>query len=676
MNKFSLAITFIAALCLLNQTAKAQTDSTHYDLGRIRLNKQFTQAITVKGADLERSPFTNLADALNVWFYGINTNASSTVYVIDGVMVNDVNAYSIYDIEEASLIQDAVVQLNGAFQHTQLVSITTRRHLAEKSGITAAAQANIVKKSYKTADNSSDNASSATGIYQQYYLSAFKNTQTSHMGISANYQHDVIPGIRYNSTGTQSTSSNGDPKFGLGKFYAYADHTLFTGTVAGVKLNYATQKGDGAGYTVTSGNVQQYLYDAKQNLFNAEAYVDSKIAGGFTNYLSFTYSNSVLDNNSYVNINISGTNEHIISAYHNNSRQYYLKDNLGYKVTLGQFTIQPSVNFTYRRPVSVDSAKAFISDGGGAYNQTSQQKASQLTLTPSVDVTYKNIFNIQGGFTQLLSTKISYISPAAESKNKALPFVTGSVNSANLFSGFTVNIYGSYSKSTTTIDGITQLGNISGYNTNTNLYPQPFIAPYNVLSDKTYNAFSYGVKLALPNDKLTLGYRYEKRDFDIPVLYYDTYGNTYYNNTGLKYNSHRVELAAKLIQTDNIRWTGNLNASHMKADYAPINGLMGIYQDSNNLWTGGWANRVDYNKLFAGADLLYMFRATKPSDSIYAQEHNKAFSLQNVFVGYTFNTLGLKNMQVYINARNIAHPVNSPITDDRYFFGAGIKATL
>lgn len=676
MNKFLLAITSIAALCLLNQTAKAQTDSTHYDLGRIRLNKQFTQAITVKGADLERSPFTNLADALNVWFYGVNTNANSTVYVIDGVMVNDVNAYSIYDIEEASLIQDAVVQLNGAFQHTQLVSITTRKHLAEKSGITAAAQANLVKISYKTA-NSSDNSHSSTGIYQQYYLSAFKNTQTSHMGISANYQHDVVPGIRYNSAPGQSTSSSGDPKFGLGKFYAYADHILFTGTVAGVKLNYATQKGDGAGYIANSNGVQQYLYAAKQNLFNAEAYVDSKIAGGFTNYLSFTYSNSALDNNSDVSINISGTDSRIISAYHNNNRQYYLKDNLGYKATLGQFTIQPSVNLTYRRPVSVDSAKAFISNGGGAYSQTSQQKASQLTLTPSVDVTYKNIFNIQGGFTQLLSTKISFTNPTIKSKDKALPFVTGGVNSANLFNGFTVSAYGSYSRSTTTIDGVTQLiSTLRGDNANTNLYPQPFITPYNVLSDKTYNSFSYGVKLALPNDKVTLSYRYEKRDFEIPVLYYDSYGNTYYTNTGLKYNSHRIELAAKLIKTDKIRWTGNLNASHMKADYAPINGVQGIYQDSNNLWTGGWANRVDYNKFFAGADLLYMFGAITPSGTSYAGEHNKAFSLQNVFVGYTFNTLGLKNMQAYVNARNLAHTVNSSITDDRYFFGAGIKAAF
>jgi hypothetical protein len=58
------------------------------------------------------------------------------------------------------------------------------------------------------------------------------------------------------------------------------------------------------------------------------------------------------------------------------------------------------------------------------------------------------------------------------------------------------------------------------------------------------------------------------------------------------------------------------------------------------------------------------------------EEHINPFSLQNVLVGYTFKTLGFKSLQVYANARNIAHSVNSLITDDRYFYGSGIKAAF
>src|ERR1700761_9552621 len=88
--------------------AKAQSDTSNYDLGRIFVKRQFTQSITVKGHDLEQYQFSDLADAINVWFYGTYSNASTLVYVIDGNIINDVNAYSIYDIDEITLVQNAL----------------------------------------------------------------------------------------------------------------------------------------------------------------------------------------------------------------------------------------------------------------------------------------------------------------------------------------------------------------------------------------------------------------------------------------------------------------------------------------------------------------------------------------------------------------------------------------
>ena len=76
MTKNLSFIAGIVSLFLLN-TAKAQTDTTHYDLGRILVKKNFTQGITVKASDLERYQFNYITDALKVFFYGTFTNSSS-----------------------------------------------------------------------------------------------------------------------------------------------------------------------------------------------------------------------------------------------------------------------------------------------------------------------------------------------------------------------------------------------------------------------------------------------------------------------------------------------------------------------------------------------------------------------------------------------------------------------
>src|SRR4051812_26747280 len=109
------------ALCFSYSKAYSQTDSIHYDLGRIRLDKKFTQSITIKAADLQRQPFSTLSEAINVWFYGTYTSKNNMVFVIDGNLVNDVNVYNINDIEEITLVQNSLIQVNGATPLQQLV---------------------------------------------------------------------------------------------------------------------------------------------------------------------------------------------------------------------------------------------------------------------------------------------------------------------------------------------------------------------------------------------------------------------------------------------------------------------------------------------------------------------------------------------------------------------------
>jgi hypothetical protein len=171
MLKKLLAAHIIAAACSCN-IAYAQTDTSHYDLGRITLKKEFTQSVTIKGEDLEKIPSTTLSDAITVWLSGVFTRTNGVVYVIDGDVINDVNAYSIYDIEQVTLIQNATATINGGIQQQDLVLIKTRKNTVGKSGLTVAGQTNLT-----TVKNSP--GSDAT-YYHQYYISAYKNTDALH----------------------------------------------------------------------------------------------------------------------------------------------------------------------------------------------------------------------------------------------------------------------------------------------------------------------------------------------------------------------------------------------------------------------------------------------------------------------------------------------------------------
>ena len=207
MFKPKFLIAAIAGLLFFSK-ANAQTDTSYYDLGRTLLKKDFTQSITVKGTDLEKMPFDNIADAIKVWFYGAYTNKVAMVYIIDGNLVNDVNAYSIYDIDEVTLIQNALTQTSGSNHQQQLVVIKTKRSNKKGWIVEANGQANIsslytnnIPVTNTTLNQSGTTTSttyqtgqkSTTALYQQYDVSARGSSGGMQYGLSADYLGDALP---------------------------------------------------------------------------------------------------------------------------------------------------------------------------------------------------------------------------------------------------------------------------------------------------------------------------------------------------------------------------------------------------------------------------------------------------------------------------------------------------
>jgi hypothetical protein len=151
--------------CAFNSIA--QYDSSRLDVGYLSFKKEFTQTITIKGSDLEKMPFSNLSDALSALLYGAYSQPGALQYVVDGNPVSDVNAYSVYDIDEVVLVQNAAALALTPGGLQEMVLIRTRRGKG-KSGVTGAAQTGLVNAS-------GNGVHTDTRIYHNYYVGAWHN---------------------------------------------------------------------------------------------------------------------------------------------------------------------------------------------------------------------------------------------------------------------------------------------------------------------------------------------------------------------------------------------------------------------------------------------------------------------------------------------------------------------
>ena len=72
--KKHLCYLLVLSFLLIYGSASAQTDSAYFDLGRVKLRKDFTQHVTIKGRDLEYMQFARVTDAIGPWLQGTLSN--------------------------------------------------------------------------------------------------------------------------------------------------------------------------------------------------------------------------------------------------------------------------------------------------------------------------------------------------------------------------------------------------------------------------------------------------------------------------------------------------------------------------------------------------------------------------------------------------------------------------
>lgn len=669
--------------------AKAQTDTTRYDLGRLQIKKSLTQAITIKAADLEKMPFTNLSDAINVWLYGVYGGAAAYVPVIDGIVMTDVNALSIYDIDEITLVQNSAAAPSGVRPQQLLLLIKTRRNRPGKYGIEAAGQTDMVRLHNMPVNPDNYKFKHTVQLYNQYYLSGYVNTSRLHAGLSADYQRDAIPVATLQTVPGSQLYTDGYANINRYKFNGYLDVDL--GKLLAISFNtgYVPQSGDSSAVTNQGYSEINTLSKLKENLYYSNISLKSSLAG-FRNTLTggYEYYKSTVNQNDIV-AGVSSQPLMLANESKHTTSNYLIKDNLSYTFKTGGLEIEPSVNFMYKYYADTTFQKKTESlVNPGVYSpiqiliNTTTASLKSTLLTPALNINYRKVFALQGGFESILSSLGDNL--IGNKPKRIYPFASAMLNLTELAGKGTrstgISIFGSYANAIPyTIDIYNLLSDISTINS---LSIPPAInsaAVGNPNSYKAFNQWQAGTTISLFNNKLTFNYTYNARQYNVLGTGYIHGSNyNYYYIFSSKITSHRFGFDINWVKSSKLSWQTNLNASYIKTQFNYPTNIPGLYGVSNitlkgHIITGGLVNRVTFKKLFVGADVLYLFHENAPYTGSNSSPYYNAFNLQNIYAGFKFNLPGTKNLEVFANARSIAEDRSPTLLDTRKYYGLGFK---
>jgi hypothetical protein len=619
MKNTTLSLTALACCCTVlacccTVPAFAQYDSSLLDVGYLHLQKDFTQTVTIKGSDLEKMPFTNLSEAIAAWSYGAYTQPVTLQYVVDGNPVSDVNAYSIHDIEEVVLLQNAAALVNTANGQQELVIVRTRRGQG-KRGFTADAQTGFVD------DNSFGNVSDRR-FYHNYYLTAWQNLDKVSFGLSGNYMRDVFP----NYTGGNEVTPDNLQRWRLNGYLTWRPNSH---NQVEILLNYTPErmadlsqdKEQPSAYTIASNTTQHYFLP--RLLWHSD--LSSKhgdLSPKWTNDLQATYVHSTAAASTY-NAGLEEPGDTLEQTYYSQTgsgKAYHLwlRDHMEYRITAGHWQIAPAINATYEHydeQAAGQSMESFAIYNGNTlgpasiayvYGEAYRLKESIIVLTPALDISYKRAFDIQGGVL------VDAGHQKGSGGRDAFPFASLSLDLFRLadeHASSGLKVFGSYAqrttpspqgyslldlKSSTSIGGADDLAGTVYEETLTGAVPI-VIAPNNVTP--VYWVWQTGISYTGWKDRLTIQYSFERRNFLEPNVAVLPGNNIVPIYPEFFSTLQHADIRVKVFDAEGWRWLTGLNATILSNKLHSGSSLQSteaykqdVGDDSPNptSWTGGW----------------------------------------------------------------------------------------
>jgi hypothetical protein len=687
MKNTALAIAMLTLACCCTFAVLAQDDSSRLDIGYLHLQRNFTQHLSIKGADLEKMPFANLSDAIAAWLYGAYTQPVALQYVVDGNPVSDVNAYSVHDIEEVILVQTATAVVNTAGGQQEMVVIRTKRGKGP-GGITAAAQTGLVNagdKGIHTGDR----------WYHDYYIGAYRNQDKISYGVSANYLRDVLP----LSDAYKTVTPDQLERWRLNGYFTWRPGKS---NVIGFTMNYTSEQ-------IKEGldSADHYFIDkvsngAYQHYILPHLSWHSDILPGLTNDLQATYMHSIYSQNDLLNQQDTGTTADYATQtlYKETSYHFWIRDRIGYRAAVGRWNIEPAVNGTYEHWNEPYNESVLQSDnlnnggiplGSGNYTSIdefeSDSRINLLILTPAVDVSYGKALDVQAGMQVYAGHQTGSYG------RRDFPFASLSLDLlkwGHEQNGAGLSIYGSYSqRSFMSPQGYTLAG----------LTPVSDIATFGLLSGNlvgaspqstsVYWVWQTGAAYTGWNNRLQIGYTFEQCNFMETWVLILAGGNLDPTYPRVQSSLQHADIRVTLLDGEGLRWQSGVNATLLRNKFNSIYtrfpnalGKQDVGDDSPAAasWTGGWVNRLQVRNFTAGFDLLYHFGETviHPSNGQTVADTVKVNSVMspNVYVGYRWRLSAVRALEFFLESRGLIRSANNDLLDERRYYTVGGKLSL
>lgn len=672
--------TIALALCAVMASLSliAQTDSSRLDAGGLVLKRNFTQHVSIRGEDLEKMPFSNLSDAINVWFNGGYTVGRNLVFVVDGNIVNDVNAYSIHDIEEVILPQNAAVLSGTAGGQQQMVLITTRRAGSAGLHIRGAAQTMLVHSRDAT-----------TNLYHQYYAGVDKGFDKFSAGMSVNYLRDVLPMVKQKGViptplHMDRWRLNGNFRWTPDSKNAVELHVGFAPQTLDSTFSYHAPAN--AGSVFTDGFAHSHENDLQ---FSSWVRWRGDWLPGLRNDLKVGYLHFSQKENNNMLYHFAPPNESSNTYQRGNEDfhiyQFYVRDRLSYTVHADNWTFEPAFNASYQ-----DAEEAYHEtyyretgpDAGTPAGAITGELGSLMlnpghielyVLTPTIDISYKKVFNIQAGVVSNISHREPVHTSIILPRTSAFASVAVDVlkldrvqrtNSLQLFGSVSRrSIYSFSDNSLNDVDG-----NSIPYRY---IYPGSLFMVGNIFPERSYYTmpsvdkapkywvWETGLSWKAMRGRLQMDYNFERRDFSKATVTDQGNGNFKYWLNTMTSSQHRLGVNYRLIDHAGVSWLMGVNTTvlrvHDAAEPSPY--IIGDNTPGNKRpsFTGGWVNRVQWHGFSLGLDLLYHFSAELYDNGgsveyILVQRRN-GWIVQNVYAGYKVPMHNKMNLEIYADCR-------------------------
>jgi hypothetical protein len=653
----------------------SQLDTAFLDLGRTLVRKNFVQGINVKASQLEQLPFSGISGAVSVWFYGHYSNAATLVYVVDGNRIADINVYNLRDLEDFTLVQNAAIQVNGAFGQEQLVVVRTRKNDYRQNRLIVAGQSQRVSMPVYNAVTG-EKSKSETNAYHNYSVSAYKSGPKTNYAFSFGYLRDVWPNKK--DPGITTEEANHFNRYRLSAYMnvlLHARHKLsfrVNGLLQPLRFRFTEKRPD-----IMGTMIQNFSGKGKNPYLHTELMLASRLGKNWWNHFSAAYAASTLTDHEESQLQGSISNGVYLADQKNKTDNILLRNTVFYSREKNGWTIAPYLNFTYRFLSEINRQEFYFQNGSGiqqSYFKLSG-KGHKFLLTPAVDLTFKQVFNFQAGVLADLSDP---------KPHSFYPFAMAGLDLFRMINdeGSHLKIFGSYASAGYFMDHSYELNDFSKPVT-----PPPFssympgyIPPLS--TDSNFSNYQAGMEAQLFQGLVTLGYNFEKRDFISRILV-PVSGGSVFIFPEVKSGTHRIGLSFKSVAHPLFSWYTGIYACSIKNEfdyqqninYANGYDMIGDVYKDNRSWTGGWNNRLTHKNLSLGFDLLYHFsRQLQYSPTDYREAN--LLSLQFLYLGYAMK---IKNAPIllFLSGRNLVQNKNhNQLSDARTYLGGGFSLSL